>query len=70
MLREEPITVETINQYCKEHNYILCEKGTEKIILYDIRAEIETEKESMIQHNGTSDLGLALEIIDKYIRKE
>lgn len=26
-LRQEPITVETINQYCKEHNYILCEKG-------------------------------------------
>ena len=27
--QQEPITVETINQYCKEHNYILCEKGTE-----------------------------------------
>lgn len=26
-LRHEPITVETIDQYCKEHNYILCEKG-------------------------------------------
>lgn len=26
-LRQEPITVETIDQYCKEHNYILCEKG-------------------------------------------
>ena len=36
----------------------------------DIKAEIEAEKESMIQHNGTSDLGLALEIIDKHIRKE
>ena len=23
------ITIETINQYCKEHNYVLCEKGTE-----------------------------------------
>ena len=33
----------------------------------DIKAEIETEKESMIQHNGTSDLGLAIEIIDKYM---
>ena len=28
-LKQEPITVETINQYCKEHNYVLCEKGTE-----------------------------------------
>ena len=28
-LEQEPITVETINQYCKEHNYVLCEKGTE-----------------------------------------
>lgn len=28
-LEQEPITVETINQYCKEHNYILCEKGTD-----------------------------------------
>ena len=28
-LKQEPITVDTINQYCKEHNYILCEKGTE-----------------------------------------
>ena len=69
-LRQEPVTVETIDQYCKEHNYFLCEKGTEKIILDDIKAEIETEKESMIQHNGTSDLGLALEIIDKHIGKE
>lgn len=64
------ITIETINQYCKEHNYFLYEKGTEKKILEDIKAEIEAEKESMIQHNGTSDLGLALEIIDKHIGKE
>lgn len=28
-LKQEPITVEIINQYCKEHNYVLCEKGTE-----------------------------------------
>lgn len=28
-LKQEPITVDTINQYCKEHNYVLCEKGTE-----------------------------------------
>ena len=28
-LKQEPVTVETINQYCKEHNYVLCEKGTE-----------------------------------------
>lgn len=38
--------------------------------LEDIKAEIETEKESMIQHNGTSDLGIALEIIDKHTGKE
>ena len=36
----------------------------------DIKAEIEAEKESMIQHNGTSDLGIALEIIDKHTGKE
>ena len=35
------ITIETINQYCKEHNYFLCENGTEKIILDDIKIEIE-----------------------------
>ena len=33
----------------------------------NIKAEIETEKESMIQHNEISDLGLALEIIYKHI---
>ena len=64
------ITVETIDQYCREHNYILCEKGPEKIILNNIKTEIESEKESLIQHNGTSDLDISLEIIDKYIRKE
>ena len=42
----------------------------DKSVLEDIKAEIETEKESMIQHNGTTDLGLALEIIDKHIGKE
>lgn len=28
-LEQEPITVDTITEYCKEHNYVLCEKGTE-----------------------------------------
>ena len=39
-------------------------------LISDIKVEIETEKESMIEHNGISDLGLALEIIDKHIGKE
>lgn len=35
-------------------------------LISNIKAEIETEKESMIEHNGTSDLGLALEIINNH----
>lgn len=70
-----------INPYCGKCSYEI-EKirrreqaRTKRIkdinkVLNDIKTEIETEKESMIQHNGTSDLGIAIEIIDKYIRKE
>lgn len=63
--------------YCKEraeNNRQFAEwlKDYKKLLsaVDDIKAEIETEKESMIQHNGISDLGLALEIINEHIEKE
>ena len=47
-----------------------CGRASVLSVINDIKAKIEAEKESMIQHNGTSDLGLALEIINNHIGKE
>ena len=61
---------EDINFSYYDYNSVIGKAIKNGTPLDDIKAEIETEKESMIQHNGTSDLGLALEIIDKHIGKE
>lgn len=68
------ITTDTITEYCKEHNYILCEKGIERKILDDIKTEIKqlpmyaTRFEDCVAiHINKNDV---LGIIEKHIRKE
>ena len=69
-LKQEPFD---IDQYCKEHGYILCEKGTEKKVLDDIKAEIEELKPNNPNFKGYYEqniaLNKALEIIDKYMKE-
>ena len=68
------ITTDIITEYCKEHNYVLCEKGTERKILDDIKTEIKqlpmyaTRFEDCVAiHINKNDV---LGIIEKHIRKE
>lgn len=67
LLEQEPITVETIDQYCKEHNYVLCERGTERKILDDIKAEIEDLEPEYDFEGFYKCQSEVLNIIDKHI---
>ena len=68
-LKQEPITVGTITEYCKEHGYILCEKGTETKILDDIKAEIEHMVCRQYEHRLTLDREEVLEVINKHMKE-
>lgn len=63
-LKQEPFD---IDQYCKEHGYILCEKGTEKKVLDDIKAEIEKLKPH--SHYTQEMKNKVIEIIDKHMKE-
>lgn len=56
------ITTDTITEYCKEHNYILCEKGTERDAISRHDVECIVEELENICHNAPQEV---LELLAK-----